>query len=256
MDFERDLAIAHEVASAASRIAMAFFATGVNATRKADGSPVTEADLAVEQLLRSEYGRRLPEDALLGEEFGEVGSSSRVWILDPIDGTAFFARSDPNWRIHLALQVEGRIQVAVVAAPALNLRWWAIRGGGAFEARWIDGPTAAQRLHVTKDETSVRTRIACLPESLSARLPVDCVGLNLNALPLIDLVRGEIDAVVAEGFEIWDHAPWTLLVEEAGGRFTDRTGGSSPAHRGGVYSNVRLHDELVHALRYRESNHL
>ncbi len=71
-----------------------------------------------------------------------------------------------------------------------------------------------------------------------------------SPLPLVELVRGEIDAFVAEGYYLWDHAPWILLVQEAGGRFTARDGSSCGDRGGGVYSNEMLHASLVKSLQY------
>ena len=75
-------------------------------------------------------------------------------------------------------------------------------------------------------------------------------GPPSTPLPLVELVRGEVDGVLAEGFAVWDHAPWILLVREAGGRFTDPTGGGAHDRGGGLYSNAALHDALVDAVGY------
>ena len=83
-----------------------------------------------------------------------------------------------------------------------------------------------------------------------ARLPPSAVRAPASPLPLVELVRGEIDAFLAECCHIWDHAPWILLVEEAGGRFTDRTGGRAGDQGGGLYSNAALHDQLLGSLHY------
>jgi len=72
----------------------------------------------------------------------------------------------------------------------------------------------------------------------------------VDPLTLVELVRGEIDAVLAEGFHTWDHAPWVLIVEEAVGRFTDRTGGRASDQGGALYSNTNLHSQLLASLRY------
>jgi histidinol-phosphatase len=267
-DFCDDLAFAHEVADAASIVTMRHFSAGVVATSKADGSPVTEADRAVEELIRASIHSRYPNDGIIGEEFGTLGlidGAHRRWIVDPIDGTSDFARNDPNSRIHLALQVGDRLEVAVVAAPALGLRWWAQRGSGAFEAVWsfegMDAGSSVASKMLLGRKLSVSTRaelhesqIACTPTKTRARVPPQCGIAAPSPLPLVELVRGEIDAFVAEGFHIWDHAPWILLVEEAGGRFTDRSGGNSGDQGGGVYSNTPLHSELVRALGYGRSS--
>jgi fructose-1,6-bisphosphatase/inositol monophosphatase family enzyme len=129
MDSVDDLQLAFDTSDLGAELALAHFESGVSATLKADGTPVTEADRAVERLLRETLSEARPEDAFLGEELGQLGESDRVWILDPIDGTGFFSRGDPNWRIHIALEVHGTTEVALVASPALRRCWWATRGG-------------------------------------------------------------------------------------------------------------------------------
>ena len=247
-----------DVADEAGTLAMTFFASGTTVTLKPDQSPVTEADLAVEQFIRARINERFPDDAIIGEEFGSPSGSAiesmhptkRTWIVDPIDGTSYFARSDPNWRIHLALQIEERIELAVVAAPALGVRWWAQRGEGAYEATWPDGRNDPNRLGVSARSELTGSLIACATDSARVRIPRSCGVAPRTPLPLVELVRGQIDAFVAEGFYLWDHAPWILIVQEAGGRFTDTHGSESGDRGGGVYSNDRLHDQLVEALGY------
>jgi histidinol-phosphatase len=247
-----ELEFMHEVVDEASELAMRFFAAGVKVEEKSDQSPVTEADLAVEHLLRTRIVERFPLDSIVGEEFGSTGVAPRTWIVDPIDGTSYFARSDPNWRIHLALQVDDRIEFAVVAAPALGLRWWAQRGQGAFEAIWPMSGRGPRRLQVSGTHLE-HSRVACAPDATRDRLPPRCGLAPSSPLPLIELVRGEIDAFVAEGYFLWDHAPWILLVQEAGGRFTDSEGSSFGDRGGGVYSNDALHADLVRSLGYGRS---
>lgn len=240
----------HEVADEASVLAMQFFAVGTPVFEKPDRSPVTEADLAVEQLVRMRLAERFADDAIVGEEFGSFGVASRTWIVDPIDGTSFFAKSDPNWRIHLALQIDGQIELAVVAAPALGVRWWAQRGQGAFEAVWPTERTRPRVLRVTATRDLDGCLVSCAPAATRTRLPLGCGVAPSSPLPLVELVRGEIDGFVAEGFHLWDHAPWILLVQESGGKFTDRAGSESGDCGGGVYSNGFLHGDLVQSLGY------
>ncbi|WP_346281873.1 inositol monophosphatase family protein, partial [Pseudonocardia sp.] len=96
MDSADDLQLAFDTSDLAADLALAYFESGVSATLKADGTPVTEADRAVERLFRETLSAARPEDALLGEELGQLGESDRVWIIDPVDGTSFFSRRDPN----------------------------------------------------------------------------------------------------------------------------------------------------------------
>jgi histidinol-phosphatase len=247
-----DLHLACDTADLAARLALTHFHAGVAATLKADGTPVTEADRAVERLLRETLSGARPGDAFLGEELGRVGDSERVWILDPIDGTGYFSRGDPHWRIHLALQVRGITEVAVVTSPALGRRWWATRHGGAFESSWPHEESSTRRLAVSTTATLADAVLAAPDEASRARLPQLAGRAPGSPLPLVELVRGEIDGFLAEGYHVWDHAPWVLLVQEAGGRFTDRTGGQAADRGGGLYSNAGLHGQLLAALGYPE----
>jgi histidinol-phosphatase len=243
-----DRQLAFHTSDLAAELALAYFEAGVTATPKADGTPVTEADRAVERLIRETLTAARPDDALLGEEFGRVGTSDRCWIIDPIDGTSFFARRDPNWRVQIALEVAGRTELAVVTAPALGRRWGATRGGGAFESSWPCEVTEPTRLEVSTTSRVAEARLEVLDVTRAGLPPV--ARPPSSPLPLVELVRGEVDAFLVERYHLWDHAPWILLVEEAGGRFTDPTGGRRGDQGGGVYSNAALHDELLGALQY------
>jgi histidinol-phosphatase len=250
VDRADDLQLAFDTSDRAADLALAYFESGVSATPKADGTPVTEADREVERLVRASLSTARPDDALLGEELGQLGASDRVWIIDPIDGTSLFSRRDPNWRVHLALEVAGNTEIAVVTAPALRRCWWATRGGGAFESSWPREAAASKRLVVCTTSTLASARLDALDDTSRARLPPGAPRPPASPLALVELVRGEIDAFLAECCYVWDHAPWILLVEEAGGRFTDRTGGHKGDRGGGLYSNANLHSQLLAALQY------
>ena len=250
MDIGEDLQLAFGVSDLAAELALAHFASGVSVTLKGDGSPVSEADREVERLLRESLAAARPHDAFLGEELGRLGESDRVWVLDPIDGTGFFSRGDPNWRIHVALEARGVTEVALVTSPALGRCWWATRGGGAFESTWPRDDSRTVRLHVSATSSLDHARLDALDDESRDRLPRNAFRGPVSALPLVELVRGEIDAFLAERYYTWDHLPWILLVEEAGGRFTDRTGGRAADQGGGLYSNGRLHSQLLASLNY------
>jgi histidinol-phosphatase len=241
-----DLGVAHALADRAAPVAMSYFRSEALVTEvKRDSSPVTEADRAVELLLRGCLAEMRPDDAIVGEEFGTAGSSSRTWILDPIDGTNFFAAGSPEWRVQIALEVDGEVVVALVDMPATGVRWWATHGGGSFE-RALDGDV--RRLTVSGTSTLAGALVTCHPEALADRLPATAELRSWRRLPLPGVIRGEIEAFYVECCQVWDHAPWVLLVQEAGGRFTDHDGGRSPAKRGGLYSNSALHEVLLEGL--------
>ena len=250
MDRADDLQLAFDTSALAAELALAHFESGVSATLKVDGTPVTEADRAVERLLRETLSEARPDDAFLGEELGRLGESDRIWILDPIDGTSFFSWGDPNWRVQIALEVHGTTEVALVTAPALRRCWWATRGGGSFESSWPREETQTRRLKVSTTSTLADALLGAVDDASRARLPPSAARAPATPVPPVELVRGEIDAFLAECCHIWDHAPWVLLVEEAGGRFTDRTGGRSSDQGGGLYSNASLHSQLLAALQY------
>lgn len=241
-----DLEFAHTLADVGGEVALEFFNRGVVARAKPDGTAITDADIAVEQALRERLAAGRPYDAVLGEEFGRTAEGPRTWIVDPIDGTSFFAAGDPHWRVHVALQVDGETVVSVVSAPALSLRWWAVRGGGAFESKWTPtarGEPAAMRVSHTADIE--RTRVAVWPQTARPLVAPGCAIVRASSLHLVDVLRGDLDGYVVACCHAWDHAPWILLIEEAGGRFTDWRGGRSPDRGGGIFSNSAVHEPLT-----------
>ncbi|MFC7618860.1 inositol monophosphatase family protein [Microlunatus sp. GCM10028923] len=241
-----DLELAQELADRAAVVARHYFERGVTTETKDDASPVTEADRAVERLLRHALAELRPDDGILGEELGAQVTGTRTWILDPIDGTGAFARGNPNWRIQIALDIDGELSVAVVDAPALGVRWWASAGSGTYERRTGE-PT--RRLRVSETAALDGALVAPHPAPVVNRLPAGTLRPAPTPLPLVELVRGEIDAFFVDCCHPWDHAPWILLIREAGGSFTDHRGGSSPDHHGGLYSNRRIHQALLAALQ-------
>src|SRR5881227_926815 len=109
-----------------------FQAADLGVETKPDLTPVSDADKAAEDLVRTQLRRTRPRDAVVGEEFAPTGHSSRQWVVDPIDGTKNFVRGVPVWATLLALLDDGEPVVGLVSAPALGRRWWAARGTGAW----------------------------------------------------------------------------------------------------------------------------
>ena len=139
-----DLAVALELADLAADVAMEVFGREFEVHRKPDMSPVTEADVRIEELIRRELASRQPGDAMLGEERGLQGppGADRTWVVDPIDGTKNFAAGIQVWATLIALVIDGEPVVGVASAPALGERYDALHGGGLRAAR-VPGPVEA-----------------------------------------------------------------------------------------------------------------
>ena len=236
-----DLVLALGLADLADDIALSRFrAHDLLVETKSDLSPVTEADTAVEQAIRARLVADRPGDGVLGEEFGDNSSSGRRWIVDPIDGTRNYSRGIPVWATLIALEDDGVLQVGVVSAPALGRRWWAELGAGAF----ADG----QPIHVSA-VAQVEDAVLCFAvEQQLPPLAARCWHARgfgdfwAHMLVAEGAADGAIDAI---GVSIWDLAAVRIVVEEAGGRFTDNNGVARIDGRSAISSNGLLHDELL-----------
>lgn len=219
---------------------------------KADSTPVTEVDRAVEEMIRRRLADERPGDGVVGEELGVTGRADRRWIVDPIDGTKSYVRGIPVWATLLALEEKGEVVVGVASAPALHRRWWAARGHGAFG----DG----EPLHVSRvgelgaahlcfgdvdlsldDEFMVR--FAALARRCSrTRGFGDFWGHMLVA-------EGVADVMVEPAVSLWDLAAVQVIVEEAGGRLTDLDGVPRADGGSALSTNGVLHAVVLGALQ-------
>jgi histidinol-phosphatase len=230
----------------------------MTALLKADGSPVTEADLAAERAMLAGLPPQAPDHGSVGEEFGRpLGSSGRRWIADGIDGTRFVAAGAITWGTLLALEVDDSITVAVCSSPLQQRRWWAVRGNGAFTGS--ADPSTARPIRVDTSASLTPDLVVCLPrfESLGPeqqqRLE-QAIGGRPAESPWSQQCRvaeGDIAACVWFAGDLWDHAAPSLIVAEAGGCFTDHAGGTRLDTRTGIYSNGRCHHILLDALQAR-----
>jgi histidinol-phosphatase len=237
------LALALELADAADAISLAHFRSDLVVERKADATPVTVADRGVEAELRRCIAAARPEDAVLGEELGAEGEGGRRWILDPIDGTRNYTRGIPVWATLVALVVDGVVELGVVSAPALGRRWWAARGEGAFAN---GDPIRVSAVSRVEDAVLSFPLDQPLPALASRAWHVRGFGdFWAHMLVAEGAVDGAVDAV---GVSPWDLAAVQVIVEEAGGRFSDFAG--EPRYDSGtaVASNGLLHEELLEAL--------
>jgi histidinol-phosphatase len=242
-----DLALALALADAADALTLPAFERGAAAVAKADGTPVTEADRAVERMLRDRLAAERPGDRILGEELGEVGAGERRWVLDPLDGTEWFARGIPVWGTLIALEdAEGPL-VAVISAPPLRRRWWAARGEGAYRDGVriaVSGVTRLDAAFVAYANLYLGFDIDADRLLRGARLS----GGYESFVALMLCAEGAADAAFAPRGFLWDLLPAQLIVEEAGGVFTDFDGRRTARGRGAVAANPKLHQALLSAL--------
>jgi histidinol-phosphatase len=238
-----DLDLALQLADVADAISLPRFRSELTIETKPDLTPVTEADRAVEAELRRILAEHRPEDAVLGEEQGEAGTGSRRWILDPIDGTRNYARGIPVWATLVALEKEGEVLVGVVSAPALGRRWWAERGAGAF----ANGEPISVSSIATIDEAVLSFAVEQPIPELARRAwhPRGLGDFWGHMLVAEGAVDGVIDSV---GVSEWDLAAVQVIVEEAGGRFSDFAGDARIDSGSAVSSNGLLHGELLAAV--------
>jgi histidinol-phosphatase len=250
---DADLALALELADAADALTMSRFrANDLQVSRKPDTTHVTEADHATEELIRAGLERARPDDAILGEEFGTVGEGRRRWIVDPIDGTANYVRGVPIWATLVALEEDGELRVGVVSAPALHTRWYAARGEGAFAN---ERPLSVSKVSDLADAQLCYSDIASWTTFRTSAQPmIDLLHHVWRARGVGDFLQhmlvaeGAADAAVEPVVNLWDLAPLLVIVEEAGGRFTNLEGERTAAGGSAVSSNGLLHDEVLAAL--------
>jgi histidinol-phosphatase len=219
---------------------------------------VTEADQAAEKALRARIEAERPRDGVVGEEYGETtGSGGRRWILDPIDGTKSYVRGIPAWGTLIALERDGEIVVGVVSAPALRRRWWASRGGGAF----ADGePIRVSRVSAIEDSLLCYTSLPAFEKhglgeefrALAARC-WEARGFS-DYWAHVLVAEGSADLAVEPVMNLWDNAPLQVIVEEAGGRFTDLEGRPRADGGSAVTTNGLLHDEVLAAFGRRDAD--
>jgi histidinol-phosphatase len=255
-----DLALAHRLADAADGITMdRFNARDLVVETKPDLTPVSDADKAVERMVREAVATERPGDGVLGEEEAElVGTSGRRWIVDPVDGTKNFVRGVPVWSTVIGVQdAEGRIVVGLVSAPALARRWWATLGGGAFVSE--PGSTEPRQIHVSKvhalaDASLGYSEVRWVPEQDQPKWDallrtVWRVRGYGDFYSHVLVAEGAVDIAAEPELNLYDVAGVSLVVTEAGGRFTGVDGVDGPDRGSGIATNGLLHDAVLAALR-------
>ena len=255
----RRLEIGLAAAREAGRLTLGYFnRPDLLVERKADASPVTIADRQAEQLLRDRLSAAVPDDGILGEEFGEQpGTSGCRWILDPIDGTKSFIHGVPLYGTLVGLECEGRCPLGIIVVPALDECVYAASGSGAW---YVRGDRSPQRARVS-DKATLADSLFCTSETRSfdqrgaagayqrlnaaaglSRTWGDCYGYLLVA-------TGRAEVMVDPIMNVWDAAAIQPIIEEAGGTFTDWQGRPTIHSGEGLATNGRLLAEVLPLLR-------
>jgi histidinol-phosphatase len=252
-------ALLKEIAEEADAIAMRYFrSNGLQVERKRDGTAVTPADRAVEEMARNKVAKSGLLLDVLGEEMGgenakaaSNGERARM-IIDPIDGTEEFTRGIPTFGTLMAVEQGGEIVAAMVSAPALRSRWWAYRGEGSYR----DG----KRLHVSNVD-----KLSSAMVFTTGTGPSKNAGDQAKIRRLLDASRnsrsfggfwqhmlvaeGAIEAALDWTSKPWDLAPLGIMVEEAGGRSTNVSGERTIYTGQLISTNGKIHDEVLKLLQ-------
>jgi histidinol-phosphatase len=253
-----DLDIAMNLADIADGITgQRFRARDLTVQRKPDRTPVTDADLAVEDAVRETLAHQRPADAVAGEERGGTAGDGRTWLLDPIDGTKNFLRGMPAWATLIALIDRGRPVLGVISAPALGKRWWAAEGAGAWCRPDGGRPEriSVSGVHDLADAYVSTTHLGTWVEYHSREAYLRLVDACWENRAFGDfwqhclVAEGAIDLAVEPIVNPWDVAAVQVLVEQAGGTFTDLTGRDRFDGSNALSSNGHLHAAALNLLR-------
>jgi len=248
---EQAVDVARRAVKAAADAALRHFRGGILVEKKPDASPVTIADREAEAAMLATIRAAFPEHAVLGEETGQhAGDNAWRWIIDPIDGTRGYTRGGPFWGPLCALEHGGRVVVGAFALPVLGESYWGGRGLGAYQdgkrltvssvARVAEATVCIGEPKAFASPALVDGTLKLMREAASTRCPGDLGGGAY-------VLSGRAEAWMEAGVQIWDVAPFQVLIEEAGGTFTDLAGRASIASGSAVVSNGRVHAEVLQA---------
>jgi histidinol-phosphatase len=245
------LSTALEAARAAADVVRRYYQSNLAVTIKADKTPVTEADVETEKVIRAILAARFPDHGFYGEETGQSALDAEyLWLVDPIDGTKAFVREYPMFSTQIALAHRGRLVVGVSSAPAYGELAYAEVGVGAWLNERPIRVSAIERIEDAALSTGNLKTLATGPHwpafgRLVGRL--NRIRGYGDFLHYHLLASGRIDAVVESDVNILDVGACAVIVEAAGGRFTDLEGQPlSPASSSVLATNGRLH-EAIHA---------
>ena len=264
-----DLDLAQRLADLSDAISLdRYLANDLVVETKPDTTPVTDADRAVEKVIRETLAKERPSDLIIGEEFGgleklvSASEGSRLWIIDPIDGTKNFLRGVPTWATLIALaQITStgpKVIAGVVSSPALGRRWFARTGGKAFVTETFSGMSRTREIQVSKvakfDDASLsysdlngwKERKGAFVSLFDSLWRTRAVGDFFSHMLVAE---GAVDIAAEPTLALWDMAAVAVIVTEAGGRFTSLDGDEGPFGASGVSSNGLLHNKFLQSVK-------
>jgi histidinol-phosphatase len=251
-DTGRLLRVAHDWLDETDRIALTHFAGELTITAKHDRTLVTQADTEIETRLRERIADAHPTHTVVGEELGSADDAGAGrWIIDPIDATHNFVRGIEVFATLLAFERDGELELGVVSAPAMQRRWWAVRGQGAHLRDRVE-----RRVRVSQVAAMDQAQIL-----FSTLRGLDAAGMGpalhrLTTLAWRDrgfgdfwghmlVAQGSAEAMLEYGVSPWDMAAPHVIISEAGGRMTDLSGRSSWTSPQVLTTNGAMHDEVL-----------
>lgn len=258
-EIQTRLELANRIAKEAGEITLGLFQTDqFKVEKKGDGSPLTIADQKSETHLRAEIAKAFPNDAIVGEEFGETpGTSGFKWALDPIDGTKSFISGVPLYGTMVAVTVDDRAVVGSVYIPGLDEGIYASRGNGSWTFRGDGEPVRARvsEKQDLSDSVFVTSEVEAFTERGAAQAYKQISDLVYFSRSWGDVygyllvATGRVEVMIDPMLSIWDAAAVQPIIEEAGGRFTDWTGNDSITAGEAIGSNGRVHDAILQVTR-------
>ncbi len=249
-ELNQELQAALQAARSAGKIQMTHFKKDAAVEIKADRSPVTSVDRDCEHLIVRMIQKKFPRDGFLGEESGEhQGSSGRRWIIDPIDGTRPYIYGLPFFSTLIALERDGERVLGVIYLPAMDEICYAVKGGGAFLNR------KPIRVSMTAGLSSAHGAVLGWNQPGQYMRPLRQLckkagylfGFN-DAYSYAGAACGRMDFVVSAMDKPWDNAPISIIIHEAGGRFSDFRGVNAIDSGCTVVSNGLIHNQILEML--------
>ena len=246
------LDVAIDAAKAGGELALKYFKSHPKVSYKADKTPVTRADIEAEKLIRKIITKKFPDHGIIGEELPPVNPKARYqWVIDPIDGTKSFVRRMPFWSTLLALMENGKPIIGISFSPVDNELFTAEKGKGTFlngKRQRVSKVSELQNAYLAhgsidafENKNMLNGFIKLYRATGSHRGFGDSYAYHL-------LIKGNIDIMVEAKDKVHDIAAPAILIEEAGGKFTDFSGKFSLTSDCGVVTNKILHSQVLKLL--------